>query len=253
MQMRRFHFDKRKRRYIQLQPDETVQAGKRKRTESGKRSKTGGDESSGVYKKWMQKSKLRVPAVGELADTKSPDAHDLSLRQLPRYPSSPACVFQIFHNICIPCSSSLQQVFLAQSEAVLSTLPGLRRGGGVGRILSRLVAVLLLYVMRSERQTRWAFLLYLFPSFIKRVLFANAACAAGEKRAKDEKEKSRGCTEERKYFQRDLEEGKGNVMWKYHSFRRIVRGWLKECSGQRVLIRMRVTYMRKGVMTPFTR
>lgn len=81
MQKRRFHFDKRKRRYVQLQPDEKVQAGKRKRTESGKTPKSSADESTGVYKKWMRKSKLRVPAVGELADNKAPEAKDLALRQ----------------------------------------------------------------------------------------------------------------------------------------------------------------------------
>jgi ATP-dependent RNA helicase DDX54/DBP10 len=80
-QKRRYHFDKRKRRYVQLQPDETVQAGKRRRTDSGVVTKCGAAaEPAGLYKTWMRKSRLRVPAVGELADSKAPDAHDLSQR-----------------------------------------------------------------------------------------------------------------------------------------------------------------------------
>ncbi len=67
-QQRRFHWDKRKRRYIQLQPNEKVQAGKRKRTESGKLGQKG-DAPSGLYKKWVRSSKLRVPATGELPET----------------------------------------------------------------------------------------------------------------------------------------------------------------------------------------
>ncbi|CAL8470205.1 g9747 [Coccomyxa elongata] len=67
-QQRKFHWDKRKRRYIQLQPNEKVQAGKRKRTESGKLGQKG-DAPSGLYKKWVRSSKLRVPATGELPET----------------------------------------------------------------------------------------------------------------------------------------------------------------------------------------
>ena len=66
-QQRKFHWDKRKRRYIQLQPNEKVQAGKRKRTESGKLGQKG-NTPSGLYKKWVRSSKLRVPATGELPE-----------------------------------------------------------------------------------------------------------------------------------------------------------------------------------------
>lgn len=78
-QQRRFHWDKRKRRYVQLQPDEKVQAGKRKRTESGKMGRKR-DQPSGLYKKWVRSSKLRVPATGELPDAGMKDAVNLSER-----------------------------------------------------------------------------------------------------------------------------------------------------------------------------
>lgn len=78
-QQRKFHWDKRKRCYIQLQPNEKVQAGKRKLTESGKLGHKG-NQPSGLYKKWVRTSKLRVPATGELPDAGVKDAASLSER-----------------------------------------------------------------------------------------------------------------------------------------------------------------------------
>ena len=58
-QQKRHHWDKRKRRYIQLQPNEEVKAGKRLRTESGARA-TPDDAPSGLYQKWAKANKRHV-------------------------------------------------------------------------------------------------------------------------------------------------------------------------------------------------
>ena len=63
-QQKRHHWDKRKRRYIQLQPKEEVKAGKRLKTESGARA-VGGDAPSGLYQKWVKTNKRRVGHAGE--------------------------------------------------------------------------------------------------------------------------------------------------------------------------------------------
>ncbi|KAL3143989.1 hypothetical protein ABBQ32_003797 [Trebouxia sp. C0010 RCD-2024] len=61
---KRHHWDKRKRRYIQLQPKEEVKAGKRVKTESGATA-TGPDAPSGLYQKWVKTNKRRVSHAGE--------------------------------------------------------------------------------------------------------------------------------------------------------------------------------------------
>ena len=61
---KRHHWDKRKRRYIQLQPKEEVKAGKRLKTESGAKA-TGPDAPSGLYQKWVKTNKRRVAHAGE--------------------------------------------------------------------------------------------------------------------------------------------------------------------------------------------
>ena len=63
-QQKRHHWDKRKRRYIQLQPKEEVKAGKRMKTESGAKAK-GDDAPSGLYQKWAKAHKRRVATPGE--------------------------------------------------------------------------------------------------------------------------------------------------------------------------------------------
>lgn len=68
---RNYHWDKRKRQYIQLQPGEQVVAGKRLKTESGKSVK-GKTEASGLYKKWSRAHQARVMPVGQKEDEKSP-------------------------------------------------------------------------------------------------------------------------------------------------------------------------------------
>ena len=68
---RNYHWDKRKRRYIQLQPGEQVRAGKRLKTESGK-SVLGKGEASGVYKKWSKAHQTRIMPVGQKEDEKFP-------------------------------------------------------------------------------------------------------------------------------------------------------------------------------------
>lgn len=61
---KRHHWDKKKRRYIQLQPKEEIKAGKRLKTESGAKA-TGDDGPSGLYQKWAKANKKRVTHTGE--------------------------------------------------------------------------------------------------------------------------------------------------------------------------------------------
>lgn len=63
-QQKRHHWDKRKRRYIQLQPKEEVKAGKRLKTESGARAKSN-NAPSGLYEKWAKAHKRRIATPGE--------------------------------------------------------------------------------------------------------------------------------------------------------------------------------------------
>lgn len=81
-QQRRFHWDKRKRQYVQLQPNEKVLAGKRIRTESGSHAKAGG-QSSGLYKKWSKAHHAKVMPVGLQEDDHAPRVHGLSDRSKP--------------------------------------------------------------------------------------------------------------------------------------------------------------------------
>ena len=76
-QQRRFHWDSRKRRYIQMQPGEEVKAGKR-RAKDGSAAK---QHETGLYKKWMKHSKMRMPTAGE--DTESARPVDLAHRCAP--------------------------------------------------------------------------------------------------------------------------------------------------------------------------
>ena len=83
VQQRRFHWDKRKRRYVQLQPDEKLQAGgKRVRSESGARSLGGDSGPSGLFQKWARATRRHIVAPGQVEDT-STVAHDLSGRSVP--------------------------------------------------------------------------------------------------------------------------------------------------------------------------
>lgn len=71
-QSRRFHWDKRKRQYVQLQPGETVRAGKRHKTEAGKHTKlTAGSGGRGLYAKWAKHNQSRIVAAGQMEDAKS--------------------------------------------------------------------------------------------------------------------------------------------------------------------------------------
>lgn len=67
-QSRQFHWDKRKRRYVQLQPGEQVKAGKRLKMESGGRAKK---EATGLYKKWVRAHQTKVAPLGQLEDSKA--------------------------------------------------------------------------------------------------------------------------------------------------------------------------------------
>ena len=69
---RNYHWDKRKRRYVQLQPGEQVIAGKRLKTESGK-SMRGKQEASGLYKKWSKAHQAKVMPVGQKEDDRAPN------------------------------------------------------------------------------------------------------------------------------------------------------------------------------------
>ena len=73
-QQRRYHWDARKRKYIQMQPDEEVKAGKR-RVRDGSKQK---QQETGLYKKWVKHSKMQMPRTGEALDSTGPV--DLSQR-----------------------------------------------------------------------------------------------------------------------------------------------------------------------------
>ena len=66
-QQRRFHWDKRKRQYVQLQPGERVKAGKRMRVESGALVSAKA-QPSGMYERWSRATQLRVAAPGDIED-----------------------------------------------------------------------------------------------------------------------------------------------------------------------------------------
>lgn len=78
-QQRRFHWDKRKKQYVQLQPNEQVLAGKRVRTESGNHAK-GEGKSSGLYRKWSKAHHTKILPVGLPEDEHAPNVKGLGDR-----------------------------------------------------------------------------------------------------------------------------------------------------------------------------
>ncbi len=67
-QQRRYHWDSRKRKYVQMQPDEEVKAGKRKAKDGSKIKQ----HETGLYKKWVKHSKMQMPRTGEAVDSTGP-------------------------------------------------------------------------------------------------------------------------------------------------------------------------------------
>jgi len=76
-QRAQYHWDKRGKKYVKLQPGEVLKGGKRVKTESGKLvaqkgsgggsssgKKGGKKEAGGIYEKWSRKTKLRIGAPG---------------------------------------------------------------------------------------------------------------------------------------------------------------------------------------------
>jgi ATP-dependent RNA helicase DDX54/DBP10 len=69
-----FHWDKKKKKYIKLQPGEELRAdGKRNlRNESGARVGSGDTKSGNLYRKWKEQSHRAVQAVGEVEKKGTP-------------------------------------------------------------------------------------------------------------------------------------------------------------------------------------
>ena len=97
-QSRQFHWDKRKRQYIQLQPGEKVKAGKRLKTESGA-SVAAKKGPSGLYKKWSKAHQTRIAPVGQMEDEKAGDGSGLADR-------SDSVSFRLASPPCAPCPLS---------------------------------------------------------------------------------------------------------------------------------------------------
>ncbi len=95
-QSRNWHWDKRKKRYVMLQPGESVTAGKRVRTESGARG--GGAGPSGQYKKWLQSSHKKIALAGEVEADSAAKAGAADLTGRLVICSHPIC---IAHQGCI--------------------------------------------------------------------------------------------------------------------------------------------------------
>lgn len=76
-QQRQYHWDKRKKRYVQIQGAEMSKGTKRIRTESGKSMEMEKMEK-GLYKKWVKYNKQRVATRGEEDDVRV--AQDLAKR-----------------------------------------------------------------------------------------------------------------------------------------------------------------------------
>ena len=57
-QSSQFHWDKRSKKYVKLQPSESVKAGRR--LNKGGSSKKGAEEPSGLYKKWSSRNKMVI-------------------------------------------------------------------------------------------------------------------------------------------------------------------------------------------------
>ncbi|KAK9865158.1 hypothetical protein WJX84_010261 [Apatococcus fuscideae] len=68
-QRRRFHWDKKKKAYVQLQPGEDLDvAGRRGRSESGAKQQLGKKKkegSTGSFQRWAKANRVRLPAAGE--------------------------------------------------------------------------------------------------------------------------------------------------------------------------------------------
>ncbi|KAK9809034.1 hypothetical protein WJX72_008211 [[Myrmecia] bisecta] len=58
-----FHWDKRHKKYVQLQPGEALVNGKRKRVESGRSLKMK-DGPQGIYKRWAKANKAQIASAG---------------------------------------------------------------------------------------------------------------------------------------------------------------------------------------------
>ncbi|KAK9846131.1 hypothetical protein WJX84_001678 [Apatococcus fuscideae] len=68
-QRKRYHWDKRKKAYVQLQPGEDIDvAGRRGRSESGAKQQAGKKKkegSTGSFQRWAKANRVRLPAAGE--------------------------------------------------------------------------------------------------------------------------------------------------------------------------------------------
>ena len=69
-QRKRYHWDKRKKAYVQLQPGEDVDvAGRRPRSESGAKEKSGKQKkekgSTGSFQRWAKANRVKLPAAGQ--------------------------------------------------------------------------------------------------------------------------------------------------------------------------------------------
>ena len=80
-QRRNFHWDKRKKQYVQLQPGEKLRAGKRMRTESGA-SVLSKNEPSGIYQKWSRAHQTKIAPTGQLEDAKAGNGAGLADRSV---------------------------------------------------------------------------------------------------------------------------------------------------------------------------
>lgn len=68
-QRKKYHWDKRKKAYVQLQPGEDIDvAGRRGRSESGAKQQAGKKKkegSTGSFQRWAKANRVRLPAAGE--------------------------------------------------------------------------------------------------------------------------------------------------------------------------------------------
>lgn len=67
-QSRQYHWDKRKRRYVQLQPGEQLRGGKRQKRDAAGPGGGKPAEPGALYKKWAKAHGARVAAVGQAED-----------------------------------------------------------------------------------------------------------------------------------------------------------------------------------------
>ena len=68
-QRKRYHWDKRKKAYVQLQPGEDLDvAGRRGKSESGAKQHAGKKKekgSTGSFQRWAKANRVKLPAAGE--------------------------------------------------------------------------------------------------------------------------------------------------------------------------------------------